>query len=64
MGAFLVYAESNALRVGFVKVVVAVINTGADVELHVVHGQIRPAFQTLTTPLTRMLSPLKGFSGS
>ncbi len=61
MGAFLVYFESNALRVSFVKVVVAVVDTGSDVELHVVH-KAGPAFQTLTTPLTRMLSPLKSLS--
>lgn len=37
MGDFLVYSESNALRVGFVKVVVAIVDTRANVELHVVH---------------------------
>ncbi|SCZ86074.1 hypothetical protein NSMM_480076 [Nitrosomonas mobilis] len=37
MGDFLVCSESNALRFGFVKVVVAIVDTSANVELHVVH---------------------------
>ncbi len=37
MGAFLVYAESNALHISFIKLVVAVVDTCANVELHVVH---------------------------
>lgn len=43
MGDFLVCSASNALRVCFVKVVVAVVDASTDVELHIVHEADPPS---------------------